>query len=103
VSRPTPTVVSGLVAAGIDYIVLPDPADAAVAAGLDATDGLVQASAESRATRAWRVGVPIDPHALDGPRSAPRVALLAIQGVAIVVVLILCLPTWRAARRRGDS
>jgi GT2 family glycosyltransferase len=103
VSRPTPTVVSDLAAAGIDYIVLPEPADGDVAAGLDATDGLVQASAESRATRAWRVGVPIDPHALDGPRSAPRVALLAIQGVAIVVVLILCLPTWRAARRRGDS
>jgi hypothetical protein len=103
VSRPTPTVVSDLAAAGIDYIVLPEPADGDVAAGLDATDGLVQASAESRATRAWRVGVPINPHALDGPRSAPRVALLAIQGLAIVVVLILCLPTWRAARRRGDS
>jgi hypothetical protein len=103
VSRPTPTVVSGLAAAGIDYIVLPDPADGQVAAGLDATDGLVQASAESRATRAWRVGLPMDPHALDGPHSGPRVALLATQDVAVVVVLILCLPTWRAARRSGDS
>jgi GT2 family glycosyltransferase len=103
VSRPTPTVVSGLAADGVDYIVLPDPADGAVAAGLDATDGLVQASAESRATRAWRVGVPVDRHALDGRRSAARVALLAIQGVAVVIVLVLCLPTWRAARRGGDS
>jgi hypothetical protein len=103
VSRPTPTVVSGLAAAGIDYIVLPDPADGQVAAGLDATDGLVQASAESRATRAWRVGLPMDPHALDGPHSGLRVALLATQDVALVVVLVLCLPTWRAARRSGDS
>jgi GT2 family glycosyltransferase len=103
VSRPTPTVVSGLAAAGIDYIVLPEPADGDVAAGLDATDGLVQASAESRTTRAWRIGVPVDTHALDGRRSVPRVVLLALQGVLAVIVLILCLPTWRAARRGGDS
>jgi GT2 family glycosyltransferase len=103
VSRPTPTVVSDLAAAGIHYIVLPAPADGDVAAGLDATDGLVQASAESRSTRAWRVGVAVDPRALDGARSLPRVVLLAVQGVGIVLVLILCLPTWRAGRRRDDS
>jgi hypothetical protein len=103
VSRPTPTVVSDLAAAGIDYIVLPAPADGDVAAALDATDGLDQASAESRSTRAWRIGVPVDRHALDGHRSVPRVVLLAIQGVAAVMVLILCLPTWRAARRSADS
>jgi hypothetical protein len=96
-------VVADLAAAGIHYIVLPAPADGDVAAGLDATDGLVQASAESRSTRAWRVGVPVDPHALDGSRSVPRVVLLALQGVAIVLVLIFCLPTWRAGRRRDDS
>ncbi len=103
VSRPTPTVVSDLAGAGIHYIVLPAPADGDVAAGLDATDGLVQASAESRTTRAWRVGVPVDPHAMDGPRSVPRVVLLVVQGVALVLVLILCLPTWRTGRRRDDS
>jgi hypothetical protein len=103
VSRPTGTVVSDLAGAGIRYIVLPDPADGEVAAGLDATDGLVQASAESRSTRAWQVGVPVDPHGVDGPRSVARVVLLGIQGVAGVVVVILCLPTWRAARRRDDS
>jgi hypothetical protein len=96
-------VVSDLAGAGIHYIVLPEPADGDVAAGLDATDGLVQASAESRATRAWRVGVAVDQHALDGSRSPARLVLLGVQGLAIVVVLILCLPTWRAARRRDDS
>jgi len=103
VSRPTGTVVSDLAGAGIRYIVLPDPADGDVAAGLDATDGLVQASAESRSTRAWQVGVPVDPHAVDGPRSVARDVLLGIQAVAGVVVVVLCLPTWRAARRRDDS
>jgi hypothetical protein len=103
VSRPTGTVVSDLAGAGIRYIVLPAPADGDVAAGLDATDGLVQASAETRSTRAWQVGAPVDPHAVDGPGSVPREVLLVIQGLAILVVTVLCLPTWRAVRRRDES
>ncbi len=102
VSRPTSTVVSDLAKAGIRYIVLPSPADGAVAAGLDATDGLEQASAENRSTRAWQVGVPVDPHAVDGPGSWPRAVLLGIQALAALVVVVLCLPTWRA-RRRDES
>jgi hypothetical protein len=103
VSRPTPTVVSDLAKAGILYVVLPSPADGDVAAGLDATDGLVQASAEDRSTRAWSVGVPVDPHAMDGPGSLVRAVLLVVQGLAVLVVLVLCLPTWRASRRRSDE
>ncbi len=102
VSRPTGTVVSDLAKAGIRYIVLPSPADGDVAAGLDATDGLVQASAESRSTRAWQVGVPVDPRAVAGPASVPREVLLVVQGLAALVVLVLCLPTWRV-RRKAES
>ena len=103
VSRPTPGVVSDLAKAGIRYVVLPSPADGDVAAGLDATDGLVQASAESRTTRAWSVGEQVDPHAMDGPGSLARDILLVVQGIALLVVLVLCLPTWRAARRGSDE
>ncbi len=103
VSRPTAAVVSDLAKAGIRYVVLPSPADGDVAAGLDATDGLVQASAESRTTRAWSVAPPVDPHAMDGPGSPARVVLLVVQGIAVLVVLVLCLPTWRASRRRSDD
>ena len=92
--------VSDLAKAGIQYVVLPSPADGDVAAGLDATDGLVQASAESRTTRAWSVAPPVDPHAMDGPGSLARAVLLVVQGIALLVVLVLCLPTWRASRRR---
>ena len=89
--------------AGIRYVVLPSPADGDVAAGLDATDGLVQASAESRTTRAWQVGAAGRP-ARDGrPGSRPRAVLLVVQGIALLVVLVLCLPTWRASRRRSDE
>ena len=35
----------------------------------------------------------VDEDALDGPTSWFRVALLVLQGVAIVVVLVLCAPT----------
>ena len=98
VSRPTPAVVDDLAAAGIEYVVLPAPADGDVAAGLDGTGGLVQASAEDRSTRAWQVGPAVDPHAVDGPSSPLRTVLLVLQGLAVVVVLVLCLPTWRRER-----
>ncbi len=55
VSRPTAQVVDDLAAAGIRYLVLPEPYDGSVAAGLDATDGLGQAGTESQATRTWRI------------------------------------------------
>jgi GT2 family glycosyltransferase len=103
VSRPTAGVVDDLAAAGIKYLVLPEPYDGAVAAGLDATDGLGQAGSESAATRTWQVQTPVDPSAVDGPRSLLRVALLVVQGIAILVVLVLCLPTLRAARRTQED
>ncbi len=99
VSRPTPATVTALAAEGIEYVVLPAPADGAVSAALDATGGLVQASAEERTTRAWQVGEPVDERALDGPRSWLRIGLLVLQGVAIVVVAVLCAPSLRSRRR----
>ena len=93
VSRPTPQVVAALAGDGIEYVVLPAPADGDVAAALDATGGLTQASAEDRSTRAWQVGKPVDPDAVDGPQSYLRIALLVLQGIAILVVAVLCAPT----------
>jgi hypothetical protein len=103
VSRPTPTVVDDLAAAGIRYIVLPAPYDGSVAAGLDATDGLGQAGTESQDTRTWQIVTPVDPHAVDGPGSVVRTVLLVIEGVGLLVVVVLCLPTWRASRRTREE
>ncbi|MBJ7358435.1 glycosyltransferase family 2 protein [Nocardioides sp.] len=101
VSRPTPAEVSGLGDAGIEYVVLPAPADPDVAAVLDATSGLEAASAEDRGTRAWLVDRPLSADELDGPRSWLRIALLAGQAVAVVTVLVLCAPTTsRTSSRR---
>jgi hypothetical protein len=101
VSRPTTTVVEGLGDAGIEYVVLPSPADPDVAAALDATGGLEAASAEDRGTRAWLVDQPLSADELDGPRSWLRIGLLVLQAVALVVVLVLCAPTTsRTSSRR---
>ncbi|MBA3783375.1 MAG: hypothetical protein H0X12_16175, partial [Nocardioides sp.] len=95
VSRPTSDSVASLAAAGIEYVVMPAPADGRVASGLDATTGLVQASAEDRETRAWKVDRPLDPDAVAGPASALRVVLLILQAIAITVVSVLAGPTVR--------
>jgi GT2 family glycosyltransferase len=100
VSRPTPEVVDRLAGSGIEYVVLPSPADGDVASVLDAAAGLVQASAADRSTRAWQVARPLDASGLDGPTSWSRVALLALQGVGVLVVAVLCLPT---TNRRRES
>ena len=102
-SRPRAAVVAQLAAAGVQYVVLPSPADGSVAAGLDASGGLDQASAEDRSTRAWQVSRPVDEDALDGPTSWFRIALLVLQGIAIVVVLVLCAPTSERSRARRDG
>jgi hypothetical protein len=100
VSRPTPQIVDRLADRGIEYVVLPAPADGNVAAALDATGGLVQASAEDRSTRAWQVVKPLAADAVDGPHSWLRIVLLVLQAVALVVVAVLCAPTTERRRRR---
>ena len=60
----------------------------------------MQASAEERTTRAWQVDRPLDAAGLEGPASWLRIVLLVVQGVAIVVVAVLCLPTTN--RRRAE-
>jgi len=98
VSRPTPEVVTQLAARGVEYVVLPAPADGRLSAQLDAAVGLSQASAEDRATRAWRVDEPPSPDAVAGPDSNLRTVLLVVQGLGLLVVAVLCAPTWRERR-----
>jgi hypothetical protein len=100
-AQPTPEAVDQLASRGIEYVVLPAPADGQVAAVLDATAGLEQASAESRSTRAWQVDRPLSATDLDGPRSWLRVGLLAVQAVGILAVLVLCAPTTERGRERS--
>ena len=79
VSSPGPEVVAALGDSGVEYVVLAAPADGRISALLDATAGLDQASAEDRATRAWRVDRPLDPDAVAGSGGWWRTALVVLQ------------------------
>lgn len=98
-SAPSADAVDELRARGIAYVVLPAPADGDVAARLDATGGLVRASAEDRATRAWELTERPGADSVEGETSWLRGALLLVQLVGVLVVVVLALPTIR--RRRG--
>ena len=93
-ARPTSVAVSDLGDLGLEWILMPAPADAGVAASLDATTGLVQASTDP-GTRAWRVDRPMTAAAVDGPGSGVHVVLLVVQGLSLLLVLVLCAPTLR--------
>ena len=97
-TAPSDEAVAELTERGIEYVVQPAPADGEIATRLDATEGLVRASAEDRATRAWLVLRDPDPASVEGHRSWPRILLLVLQGIAVPVVAVLALPTMRRGR-----
>lgn len=95
VTSPDPDAVAALSERGILYVVQAAPADGAVAASLDATSGLDQASS-GRGTRAWQVTP--EPGPLPESTAWVRWLLLAVQGVAIPVLVVLTLPPLRRSR-----
>jgi GT2 family glycosyltransferase len=99
VSGPAPGAAGDLAGHGVEYVVLPAPADGSVASALDATAGLTQASAENRSTRAWQVERAVDPDAVAGPDSWFRTVLLVVQLLAILVIAVLAAPTTGRERR----
>lgn len=100
VSAPEQEAAATLPGHGIEYVVLPSPADGNVASVLDATTGLEQASAEDRATRAWRVAAAVEEDAVTRETAWWRILLVALQGLGIVVVAVLCVPSQRREERR---
>jgi hypothetical protein len=103
VSRPSEDTVGRLAASGIQYVVLPPPADASVSAAIDGTGGLSQASAQSRRTRAWQLDTAPSAAGLGGATGAQRWlhgVLLAVQLGGLAVVAVLCAPTVERRRKR---
>jgi GT2 family glycosyltransferase len=98
VSDPSRSVVDQLAAAGIEYVVLPAPADGDVAADLDATTGLEQSSAENPDTRAWHLTPTPTSTGIAGHSSWWHWVLVALQGLAVLTVAVLCGPTRKASR-----
>ncbi|WP_370290419.1 glycosyltransferase [Nocardioides sp.] len=95
VTSPDPDSAERLARLGVLYVVQPAPADGTVAARLDATTGLEQASAE-RGTRAWQVTPAPGP--LPEQTSWLRWLLLLAQLAAVPTLVVLALPTLRRNR-----
>jgi GT2 family glycosyltransferase len=95
ISEPTPEAMTALAGHGIDYLILPTPADAQVAATLDAAPGLTQASAQDRTTRAWKLDTPADADAVSGSGPWWHPVLLVLQILGVLVVAVMCGPTRR--------
>ncbi len=98
-ARPTSETVEALAGLGVQFVLLAAPADGTVAAALDATSGLVQASADDD-RRGGEVARPLAPAAVAGDGSVLRPALLVVQLGGLLLVLVLAAPTLRT-RRRG--
>lgn len=97
-TAPDREAVRELVRRGIAYVVMPAPADGTVVVHMDATGGVRRASAENRDTRTWRVIEEAPADAVRAEGSGWRTVLLLVQGLGILVVVVLSLPTLRRAR-----
>jgi GT2 family glycosyltransferase len=83
---------------GVEFVYLPAPADPDLVAGLDSVSGLSSASAVHPRSRAWQVDAEPGQDALPAPTGSPRPLLLAVQGGAIVAVVVLAAPSRRVRR-----
>jgi len=99
VSSPEEDAAATLPGHGIAFVVLSDPVDGNVAAVLDATTGLEGASADDRSTRAWRVTDDVEAGAVEAETAWWRIVMLALQGLLVLVVAVLCVPTHARGER----
>ena len=97
VSAPEPEDVQALGDLGIGFVYAPPPADIALSGNLDSLSGITIGSAVRPGSRAWQVDADLT-SAPGVPTSASRPWLLAVQGLALLVVAVLAAPTRKVRR-----
>ena len=97
VSAPEPEDVQALGDFGIGFVYAPPPADIALSGNLDSLSGVTIGSAVRPGSRAWQVDADLT-STPPVPTSASRPWLLAVQGVALLVVAVLAAPTRKVRR-----
>jgi GT2 family glycosyltransferase len=97
VTAPEPSDVAALARTGVAYVYAPAPADISLVGNLDGVSGLRSASARPGA-RAWQLEESARDIDLSRARDPLRPWLLAAQGVAIALVLVLAAPSRRGRR-----
>jgi hypothetical protein len=97
-TAPEPEDVAALSRLGVAYVYVPRPADIGLVGNLDSVSGVTTGSASRPGDRAWQLEAA--PTGADRPSGADplRPWLLALQGLAIVVVAVLAAPTRKGRR-----
>ena len=98
VTAPEPADIEALSRMGVAYVYAPVPADTSLIGNLDSVSGVTPGSADQPGARAWRLET--EPTGADLSRTDDRLRpwLLAVQGLAIVVVVVLAAPSRRGRR-----
>lgn len=97
-TAPEPVDAAALSKFGVAYVYAPAPADISLVGNLDSLSGLTPASATQPGARAWQLEAGPTASALSTDRDASRPWLLALQGLAVVVVVVLAAPSRRRPR-----
>ena len=97
-SAPTPDDVRRLSRAGVAFVYAPAPADPSLVGNLDSVSGVSRGSATGAGSRAWQLEATPDRSALSQPGDLLRPWLLLVQGLAVLVVVVLAVPSRRERR-----
>jgi hypothetical protein len=97
-TSPEPADVAGLSRLGVAYIYAPPPADVSLTGNLDSVSGVTPGSATRPGARAWQLEAAPSQADIHEQPDPMRPWLLAVQGLAIVVVVVLAAPTRRPRR-----
>jgi hypothetical protein len=98
VTAPQPADITGLSRLGIAYVYAPAPADISLVGNLDSVSGVTPGSALRPGARAWQLEAAATDTDLRRRPDAVRPWLLALQGLALLAVVVLAAPT-RTRRR----
>jgi len=97
-AAPQASDIAGLSRAGVNYIYAPPPADVGLVGNLDSVSGVGSASAVRAGARAWQLDPAKGPHRPAVEPDTSRRWLLVAQGLAVLVVVVLAVPS-RGTRR----
>ena len=98
VTGPQPSDVAGLSRLGVGYVYAPAPADVSLVGNLDSVSGVTPGSASRPGARAWQLEARASDEDLRRRPDELRPWLLAVQGLALLVVVVLAAPTRKGRR-----